>query len=280
MRKVFARVLASKEDATTDFRLSVSKSKTFEDCKAKFKYSYIEKLPKKDWDFHIFGKCLHGCLEYFHQDLIDHPKKCGNWAPSLLGSWKKSLEEYKDKMDKPMRDEAWEIVKEYKEILDTEGLPDIIAVEKDFFIELNERVLLNGFIDRIERDPDGVIHVTDYKTTKNKKYLNDFFQLMTYAYALMVEDESIEEVRGSFILLRHNFEYLTQYFRREDVMPIGEKFLKYADDIEKEKTWRPNPQFLCKYCDFVDHCDAGRNYLIKKGMRKPDPRELFGASKW
>lgn len=261
-------------------RLSVSKAKTFENCKAKFKYSYIERLPKKDWDFHIFGKCLHGCLEYFHQDLIDDPKLSESWEDALLGAWKKSLGEYRDKMDADAKADAWEIVKEYKELIDTEGLPNVLAVEKDFFIELNKKVLLNGFIDRIDRDPDGVIHVADYKTTKNKKYLKDFFQLQTYAYALMVEDPDIQEVRASFILLRHNFEYMTQHYRREDIMPVAGKFIDYADDIENEKTWRPSPQFLCKYCDFIEHCDSGKNFLVKRGMRKQDPKELFGATKW
>ena len=45
--------------------LSVSKLKTFEDCKTKFKFSYIDKLPKKEWEFHSFGKFLHAVLEYF-----------------------------------------------------------------------------------------------------------------------------------------------------------------------------------------------------------------------
>ena len=31
-------------------RLSVSKAKSFSDCKKKFKYSYIEKLPSKEYD--------------------------------------------------------------------------------------------------------------------------------------------------------------------------------------------------------------------------------------
>jgi hypothetical protein len=51
-------------------RLSVSKTKTFLDCKAKYKYAYIEKLPRKDWDFHIFGKFCHKVLEDFHNLYI------------------------------------------------------------------------------------------------------------------------------------------------------------------------------------------------------------------
>ena len=68
-----ALVLSSREDAGTDFFLSVSKAKTFDQCKAKFKYQYIEKLPKKSWDFQIFGQFLHAILENFHELMLKKP---------------------------------------------------------------------------------------------------------------------------------------------------------------------------------------------------------------
>ena len=55
---------------TEDLRLSVSKTKTFLDCKAKYKFCYIEKLPRKDWDFHTFGKFCHKVLEDFHNAYV------------------------------------------------------------------------------------------------------------------------------------------------------------------------------------------------------------------
>jgi DNA-binding protein YbaB len=65
-----ASILKQASDSSLNFKLSVSKAKTFEDCKAKYKFSYIEKLPKKDWDFHVFGKFLHAILEEFHLQLM------------------------------------------------------------------------------------------------------------------------------------------------------------------------------------------------------------------
>ncbi len=70
------------------------------------------------------------------------------------------------------------MIDEYCAILEEEGLPNVIGVEKDFYINLNNKVLLNGFIDRIQIDPDGLIHVADYKTTKDPKYLKDFFSVV------------------------------------------------------------------------------------------------------
>jgi CRISPR/Cas system-associated exonuclease Cas4 (RecB family) len=159
------------------------------------------------------------------------------------------------------------------------GHKNIGKEKRCFYVNLNNEVLLNGFIDRVQIDPDGVLHVADYKTTKDPKYLKDFFQLITYCYTLCLEDPSLKRIRASFILLRHNFDYITQEFNREDVISVAEKFMKTASDIEDEKLWRANPQFLCKYCDYLEHCRSGRDYLVKRGvLEKKKP--VFGIRKW
>lgn len=276
---VTACLLSFKDETDTDLSLSVSKTKTFEDCKAKFKFCYIDKLPRIERDFHTFGKYLHQVLENFHKALIETPSRRDDWLTVLDEAWDAAYKEYEDKMTGLQYKEAREIVEEYKALLKEEGLPTVIAVEKPFYINLNKKVLLNGFIDRVQIDPDGMVHVADYKTTKNPKYLKDFFQVMTYCYALCLEDPSIKKFRASFILLRHNFDYLTQEFTREEVISVAEKFIKAASNIEEEKLWRPNPQFLCKYCDYLDHCKSGKNYLTKKGvLEKKKP--TVGIRKW
>lgn len=276
---VTAFLLSFKDDTDTDISLSVSKTKTFEDCKAKFKFCYIDKLPRIERDFHIFGKYLHQVLENFHNILINSPDRRDNWPLAMDEAWDSAYKEYDSQMTGLQYKEAGEIIAEYKEILKEEGLPNVIAVEKPFFINLNNKVLLNGYIDRVQIDSDGMVHVADYKTTKDPKYLKDFFQVMTYCYALCLEDPSIKRFRASFILLRHNFDYLTQEFTREEVISVAEKFLKAASNIEEEKLWRPNPQFLCKYCDYLDHCKSGRDFLTKKGvLEKKKP--AVGIRKW
>jgi len=280
---VKAHFLKSKEESKTDFRLSVSKAKTFDDCKAKFKFSYIEKLPKKEWDFHVFGKYLHDILEIFHKKLIENPTL--SFEPLMKECVEISTEKYKDSLNKDQKHECNSIIKTYLELINEQKnngkLPNVIGVEKDFYIDLNGKVLLNGFIDRVQIDPDGMLHVADYKTTKDKKYLKDFFQLLTYAYVLMLEDPSIKKIRTSFILLRHDFDHLTHEYTRKDVEPIGKKFLEYAEKINNEKIWRPNPQFLCKYCDFLENCSAGESYLIKRGIiSQKKQKETFGLGSW
>jgi RecB family exonuclease len=282
--KVIAKVLTEKVEAS--LTLSVSKAKTFVDCTGKYKFCYIDKLPRIDQDFHIFGKFLHQILENFHGSIIKDPSLKETWQDYLNGpAWDNAYEEYQELITGIQYKDAKKMIKEYQELLEEDGLPNATAVEEPFYILLYDAdepdftVLLNGFIDRKQIDKDGLLHVIDYKTTKDPKYLKDFFQLITYCFALMLKDEKIERARASFVLLRHNFDYLTKEFTRKEAYEVAEKFMKYAKSIRDEKLWRPNPQFLCKYCDYVDHCGQGKDYLIKKGIIDK-PKIITGIVNW
>ena len=278
---VQAKLLPSRDNHNCRMTLSVSKAKTFQECQAKFKFCYIEKLPRVDQDFHIFGKYLHQILENFHAELMKNPERKSDWRPVMKEAWDSAYAEYNTQITGVQYKEAQKLIKEYEAILEEEGIPEVTGVEKDFYISLDDKVLLNGFIDRIQIDKDGMIHVADYKTTKDPKYLKDYFQLMTYCYALCLQDPSITKLRASFILLRHSFDYLTQEFTRDEVLSVGEKFLKVASAIEEEKLWRANPQFLCKYCDYINQCKEGRGYLVKKGILKQEKKvPTTGIRKW
>jgi len=250
-------------------RLSVSKTQTYLGCAFKYKKCYIEKLPRKDWEFHIFGKFCHKALEWFHQQYLE-----GCLLPynvTMTDAFKVAWAEFKDKMTPEMKKECWGIIDQYLRIVTKEknnGMPaNVIGVEKRFDFALSDNVVLNGAIDRIQLDADNVVHVCDYKTIKNKKYLkNDFFQLLTYAYVIVNEDPSIKKVRASYILLRHDFEYVTKEFEIDEIMTVKDKYLEYANQIVAEKEFKPNPTVLCNYCDYLDQCPEGKSKAFNQAV--------------
>jgi hypothetical protein len=263
------------ENIIKDLRLSVSKTKTFLDCKAKYKYSYIEKLPKKQWSFHLFGTFCHKVLEDFHNAYINGSDKPYNIEMGI--AYKGALQEFNEKMTPEMKKECWDIINKYLQLVSKDkknNLPaNVIACEKSFELEIADKVILNGMIDRIQIDADNTIHVCDYKTTKNKKFLqDDFFQLLTYAYVIYQEDPSISKVRASYILLRHDFEYITCEFSVPEILKVKEKYAAYASQINLEKDFVPNPSNLCRFCDFLDSCNAGKE--------KVSPSSIYGEVQW
>ena len=264
-----------KSNVIPDIKLSVSKAKVFADCKRKYKYSYIDKLPKKEYEFHTFGKLCHKVLEDFHRHYID-----GGTEPyhTQIGKcFNSALAEYAPKVTPEMKKECYEIINKYLMMISSDkkmgAAANVIAVEKDFNLVIKDKVLLNGFIDRVQLDADGVIHVADYKTSKNDKYLkNDFFQLLTYAYVMCLEDANIQTVRTSYVMLRMDFKYVTKDFSRKEIMKVEDKFIEYADNILAEKMFRPTPTILCKWCDFLDICESGKALV--------NPSAKYGETKW
>lgn len=244
--------------------LSVSKLKTFEDCKAKFKFGYIDKLPKKEWEFHSFGKFLHAALEFFHLQYRDNPDHPLNLI--MKDSFSKAKESYESKLSKEKIKEVWELcftyIKNIAEKRKNNQLPDFLAAEKEFNINIEDTILLNGFIDKIQLDPDKILHVADYKTSKSDSYLkNDFFQLKTYAYVMFLTDPSLQKVRTSYIMARMGFKEIVKEFTLKDVKEVENYYLEKAALIKAEAAFKPNPSRLCDYCDYLESCPDGAKFL-------------------
>lgn len=261
-----------------NINLSVSKVKTFLSCKKKYKYQYIDKLPRKDQDFFTFGSFCHNVLELFHNEYI---KGCDlPYNITLSKSYKESYIKYKDKMTEDMKKECWELFNNYLKLISnlkkTNSSPNIISCEKKFNLDIkynNKNINLIGAIDRIDIDDDNIINVCDYKIIKNKSFLkNDDFQLLTYAYALLQESPLIEKIRASYILLRHNFEKFSFVFTKDKILKVKDKYIDYATKIESESEYEPTVNKLCAYCDYIDICKDGKNYI--------NPSMNFGKIEW
>lgn len=298
--EVIAKVLKERPEKNISIlNLSVSKAKTFKECKAKFRFTYIEKLPRKERDYHVFGKFLHEILEKFHKMKLAGDTRLDNIV--ISEAFKSAYSNFKDKLNEEQIKESKDIITKYLVKLDLDRKlgqeSQILDVEKEFYININDKIVLNGFIDRVEIGKDNIIHVGDYKTTllldkkdmsipfndtdKYKRYKKDIFQLKTYALVLMLEDENIQQVKTSYMMLRHNFHLIEKTFTREDVMEVAEQFLDYADKIHEEKLYRATTSPLCGYCDHIDVCDAGKDFVKAQDERKNGiSAKSFGESNW
>lgn len=285
------------------FHASVSKIKTFDPksggCHLKFYRGYIERLPKKEWDFHFFGKFCHRVLELFHKTTIDNPEKIKDsefLSFAMAHQKDEGLKEFGEKLTEEQKLECFKIfdtyLAQFYELQQKENVSQILAVEDEFFIDLDGKVLLQGVIDRIDLDHDGIRKCADYKTAKDMNFLEkDDFQLLTYCFVDYLRHPEATKFRGSYIMLKHDCQEIKFEYSPEKVIPIGEKFLAYAEEIQKEKLFRPNPTPLCSYCDFNDQTLCPEGYSMTKMMEKKKKEkeqkinlknnvQVFGATKW
>ena len=261
-------------------RLSISKMKTFQQCPKKFYYNYVLKLPKKEFKHLTFGKCCHRVLELYHLAFIE-----GTLLPKnviMKDSFKKTMVEYKDQIDDETKKQVYDISLAYLRLEQNKSDKIfVIATEKPFEINIDNKVILNGAIDKIQIDEDGLFNVSDYKTSKDTKYLkNDTFQLETYAYTLWHYQQTDQkwynkeididnfQARTSYVMLKHNFEELTNIVGMDKILNVPKKFVACANKIENEKEYKPNASALCDFCDFQEVCPAQiskkNNWIPKK----------------
>lgn len=245
-----------------ELRLSVSKVKCFTQCKKQFYYTYIMKLPRKEFEFHQLGKCIHLVLELFHSDLLS-----GSILPLnaiMKNAYATAMAEFGPKMKDLSRKEVFGMADQYLKRItaNKDQIKKVLSVEKNFNLDIGGKVILNGMIDKVQTDADGILHVMDYKSTKNKKYLmNDWLQLLTYAYILYTENQNIERIRGSYVLLRHGFEHITKEFSLTEILDIKTRFEQYAKDISDCTLYPASPTRLCEWCSAIDVCDEGKAFL-------------------
>jgi RecB family exonuclease len=232
-------------------KLSASSTKTFEQCRRKYYYTYIEKLPKKDWGHLRLGTFCHRVLEIFHKQwLLD---KNLNLA-ELIGCCFAQARTEKEGigMSSDQLDAAKDMLQEYLYSVEKNGMPNTLSVEDNFVLNVGNYVL-RGFIDRLDVDKDGIFHIVDYKTTKNEKYLDDF-QLLVYGMAIKNKYPDMDRFRGSYVLLKKGSKMITTDFNLSDIVKCEKKILEFGKNIEEEKKWEKTPTQLCNWCDFYDTC--------------------------
>lgn len=244
-------------------KLSTSSIKAYEHCPRQYYFRYIEKpeIPEVVWDHLILGNFVHSVLEFFHNILKKDSNKNFN---QVMGFCARKIQQEKDKkgdLKYPMSDdvkaEAKALLKDYLRLLEETGLPNVQANEKKFNVHLSEDVLIRGVIDRIDlgnKEDSEVYHIVDYKTGKSK-YLDEF-QLLVYGIELLENNPDLEAYEASYLVLKENMKWLSFSFSRTDVEKVRKKILDVAQQIREDQSWEPRPQFLCKWCDYNELCDA------------------------
>jgi len=234
-------------------KISASSIKTFTQCPRKYKFNYLDHLPRKEWNHLTLGNLCHKTLEIFHHSLIINPVPKNEFGKIMGDSFQEARKEFT--ATKEIEEEAFLLLKNYLLMLEQKSLPKVKDVEVPFEFYLDERVFIRGFIDRIDVLEDGRFHIVDYKTTKNTKYLEPF-QLGVYGLWLRKDNPNIKSFDASYVLLRHKSSTKEYSFSQKDLDNIHKELLMYANQIDNEVDWKTNPSPLCRYCDFYEICDA------------------------
>lgn len=147
------------------------------------------------------------------------------------------------------------------------------GIEQKFEFVYDERVIVHGFIDRIDKDENGVIKVIDYKSSK--KVFDDTkiktpLQMVVYDLACLQMFNTLpEQHEYDFVLLdkKQTTEdgVCSKGYLKRGVKKL-DKLLDKMIDLEKEGIYPPKPTPLCYWCPFPDKCHTPNADIKYSGM--------------
>jgi len=257
--------------------LSYSKVSSYKRCPKCYKLGYIDKLPKVEKPYTVLGNFCHSVLEAFHKHWMQTPVDKDKFKTVMRDSFALQREKYKERIQKEQVDDAYGMMKTYLEhISDPKTIfPNIVSLEQKIWETVNDEFIFLGYIDRVQFDKeDNVFHIVDYKTTQKKQYLKDDTQIKLYGHFIALNNPEIENIRVSYILLKHKMQYMTKEYNVSALAEAKDHFVEQWHELKNDQLFRANAGFgSCTICDYVDICQEGRDLIHRK-------KSYFGETDW
>lgn len=129
-----------------------------------------------------------------------------------------------------------------------------IATEQKFELVYDDRVVIHGFIDRVDKNIEtGELKITDYKSSKAvfpDKDVKTPMQHIIYDLACMVlYDKPADVHEYDFILIDKIQEACSSGYLKRGINKLN-KLLDSMDEMSKKREFPPKPSPLCFYCPY------------------------------
>jgi putative RecB family exonuclease len=247
---------------------SYSKLETYEKCKLKYKYKYIDKIiPEvpKSIEAHL-GTSVHATLEWFYNQVmkniipeisqvIEHYTE--TWMKEyssdfLIVNANQTAEDYFNK--------GVEFLLSYY-IKNQPFDEQTIATEQkiEFDLDLKGERKIIGFVDRIVNNQEkNEIEIHDYKTANTipqKSEIEKGKQLGLYTLAIKEIFGKDKNVCMVWHYLAHNTKICLRK-NNEELEKLKQDTIHLIDEIEKTKYFPANKSRLCDWCEYRTTCSA------------------------
>jgi putative RecB family exonuclease len=245
--------------------LSPSRAGDFMACPLMYRYRTIDRLPEAPSPDAARGTLVHKVLE----DLFDlpAPERTPERAADMLAPAWDAILEVEPALAEMFGDDgpdaaAWmascgTVLERYFDLEDPRRLE---PAERELYVEalLESRLLLRGFVDRIEVTDDGRIRITDYKSGRSPTEgfeAKALFQMRFYALVVWRLRGIVPSVLQLIYL--GNGEIVRYEPDEQDLLATERKVeaLWRAIRLAQETgDWRPSPSRLCDWCSFHEYC--------------------------
>lgn len=245
--------------------LSSSQMYLYLQCSLKYKFQYIDKIPKRFKSSGlVFGSAVHSALSWFHKAKMN-----GNGVTLDRFYRIFNADLYSQKIENDIRyknsEKETDLVVMGKEMLNLyfyNHLKEVSGSEIPFTIPLvdpssGESLEMNfeGFIDLIERDDTIVEFKTSYKTM-NQEDIDDHLQLTAYSYVYeMLYQKSPRLVKiVNFVKTKKPKMVVLKSTRNRDDYQRFFYLAKYILKGIESQVFFPRQCFMCKDCEYIKYC--------------------------
>lgn len=240
--------------------LSPSRVGDYRTCPLLYRFRVIDRLPEAPAPAAIMGTLMHAALE----DIFDLPRE-DRTPESALELFEQAFLELQDTDPESAAavldrlGSAPDLVASYFALEDPTRL-EPHAREFGFEAPLSESFSIRGYVDRVDRAPDGRIRIVDYKTGKspNPRFADKaMFQMRFYALAWWRIHGEIPTVLQ--LLYLGNGEILKYAPSEGDLLRTQDEIESVRDSINasaRALEFIPTPSKLCDWCDHQSRCPA------------------------
>ena len=238
-------------------KLSPFSISIYKQCPRRYKFHYVDGLIrqyKKPWPWLTMGGHVHSVLADFMSIIPIEKRNVDTIEDLLRRKWAQNREGFADAEEE--KDWGEKALTQLRWFVETQRL-DIspLMVERFHEAPVNKELMVMGRIDRIDRLADGSLHVIDYKTGAMSEPI-DKFQLLIYS--LILSTTVTYPVSTVSNLYLADGAWQTFPILDDDVDDAKGTVINIANQIQQEIEYPEVTSPLCKYCDFLEMCEAGR----------------------
>jgi putative RecB family exonuclease len=245
--------------------LSPSRASDFMTCPLLYRFRSVDRLPEPPSPDAVRGTVIHKVLEQlFDLPAVDRtPESALAMLDPAWAALKEAEPELAEMLPEQER-ERWmsscrTVLERYFTLEDPSRLE---PAERELYVEtvLDSKLLLRGFVDRLDIAPTGEVRVVDYKSGRAPRpgfEAKALFQLKFYALVMW-------RVRGEIptmlqLVYLGSGEVLRYQPDEDDLRATERKVVaiwRAIQAAEQAGDWRPNPSKLCSWCAHQALCPS------------------------
>lgn len=266
---------------------SHSRLSTFEQCRLKFKYQYIDKLEtvQEETVETFLGSLVHEALEKLYKDLkFEKRLSADELAAWFSEEWRKrwnpatmriAREEYTEENYRRMGERY---LKEYYERYAPFDQGKTIGLETEEMLGLDDERTYHVRIDRLVDKGLGVYEIHDYKTgsLKTQDELERDRQLAMYAYWVHRSFPDARRVRLVWHFLAFDKE-MTVEKETIELEKLKQDVLELIHDVESTTEFPATRSALCGWCEYQPICPLWKHKLETDGLAPEEFKEEDGV---